>query len=336
MLVPVRRLGPLLLLLALILGSVLAAPQPASAQDRPALSIRLLDAPTNGARDPRTTIYIVDHLHPGARITRRVELGNNGDAPLHVSVYAASATVAGGSFQFGAGHATNDLTRWTTVEPGRVDVPPHGTTTTTVTIAVPTDAAAGERYGVIWAELPASGGTASVVNRVGVRMYLSVGQGAAPAADFRIESLTAARDDAGRPEVRTTVVNTGGRAVDLRGELVLEDGPGSLSAGPFDLDVGTTLAPGDRAPAVAHLAADLPAGPWDATVTVHFGDLVRRARATITFPATAGSTAKPVVAESVRRQRRVLLPIAVALAVAVLGGLATYGLRLRRRRSLLP
>ena len=44
----------------------------------------------------------------------------------------------------------------------------YGTSQASVTasVNVPADAAPGERYGVIWAELPGSGGSANVVNRV--------------------------------------------------------------------------------------------------------------------------------------------------------------------------
>ena len=149
---------------------VLLGPAPARAQGGPGLSIRLLDAPADRRDDPRARIYIVDHLKQGDRIQRHVELANGTDAPLTVSVYAAAAKVAGGQFRFGDGHAANDLTRWTRVEPAQLVLPPHGTGTAAVTIAVPTDATDGERYGVVWAELPGSGGATNVVNRVGVRI----------------------------------------------------------------------------------------------------------------------------------------------------------------------
>lgn len=302
----------------------------AGAQDDPGLSIRLLDAPSDRADDPRARIYIVDHLEQGDRIERRVELANGTDRPLEVELYAAAATVRDGQFQFGEARAANDLTSWTTLDPSKVTVPAGGKTTSTVRVAVPEDASDGERYAVVWAELPGSGGTASVVNRVGVRMYVSVGEGKEPTTDFRIDTVTAAREEDGRPVVRTRVTNTGGRAVDLSGSLLLEDGPGGSTAGPFDVELGTTLAPGDSAPAVAHLAADLPAGPWDATVEVRAGDLVKEAVATITFPEEAGSEADPVVAESVERQRRILIPVAAALAAVVLGAGATLAIRRRR------
>jgi hypothetical protein len=314
--------------------AVLVPPTAAHAQAAPGLSIRLLDAPSARKDDPRARIYIVDHLRQGDRIQRHVELANNGDGPLQVQLYAAAAKVADGQFRFADARIGNDLTSWTTVRPGRVTVPAHGKATAEVTVAVPTDATDGERYGVVWAELPASGGAASVVNRVGVRMYVSIGEGAEPTSDFRIDVLTAARDEDGRPVVRTTVTNTGGRAIDLSGDLRLRNGPGSLSAGPFELELGTTLGPGEAAPALVRLDEDLPAGPWDATVSVHAGELVKEAKARITFPSGAGTSAKPVVAESVRHQRKVLIPIAVGLAAVVLGGLGAYGLKLRRGRRL--
>lgn len=327
-----RRLHPL----ALLLGLLLLVAAPAGAQeDGGNVSIRLLDAPADREDDPRARVYIVDHLQPGDTISRRVEVGNTTAGPIEIELYAASARVEDGQFLFGEGRDGNELTSWTRVEPSTVRVPPDGTAEATVQVQVPADAVDGERYAVLWAQPPASGGTTSVVNRVGIRMYVSIGTGQEPESDLRIDTLTAARDEDGRPVVRTTVTNTGGRALDLTGELELSDGPGSLSAGPFDLELGTTLAPGERAPAIVHLDEDLPAGPWNARVTVRAGELEREAEATITFPDGAGSTAEPVTAEGVERQRKLLLPVAGVLAAGVLGGLAAYGakaLRLRRLR----
>src|SRR4051812_22781537 len=203
-----RRLAVLVALVTLVVASGTALAETSAGS----VSIRLLDAPSNRQDDPRARIYIVDHLHQGDRIERHIELANGTDGPLHVRLYPAAAKVADGEFRFGEGHAANDLTRWTTVAPAAVDVAPHGTATATVTITVPGDATDGERYGVVWAELPASGGTAAVVNRVGVRMYLSVGEGQEPTTDFRIGAPTAARDADGKAIVRTPVPNTRGPA----------------------------------------------------------------------------------------------------------------------------
>lgn len=115
-----------------------------------------------------------------------------------------------------------------------------------MTIAVPRDASPGERYGAVWAEAratPVAGQGITEINRVGMRMYLSVGPGGPPAAGFRIQSLVAARASDGRPLVRAQVHNTGGRALDMSGTLRLLQGPGGLAAGPFPARTGTTLGP---------------------------------------------------------------------------------------------
>jgi hypothetical protein len=84
--------------------------------------------------------------------------------------------------------------------------------TADVTIATPGDAAPGEQYGVVWAEARSapSGQGVIQVSRVGIRPYISVGPGGAPAPDFTIESLTAERSPDGRPMVLASVHNTGG------------------------------------------------------------------------------------------------------------------------------
>jgi hypothetical protein len=321
--------GSMLVLVALTLG--LLAP-PAFGQTPGSISIRLAEGPSNRQDDPRARIYVVDHLHQGDRIERKVEVGNGTDQPVAIELYAAAASLKEGQFQFGDGRASNDLTKWTSISPSTLTIPARGTATATITVAVPGDALDGERYAVVWAQPPASGGTVPVVNRVGVRMYVSVGEGAEPTTDFRIDNLVAARDDDGNPVVRTTVTNTGGRAIDLSGELELTDGPGSLKAGPFPVQLGTTLAPGESAPATVKLDKDLPDGPWQATVRVTAGDVEHEAKATITFPSEAGTSAEPVVAESVKRQRRVLIPLATVLATGVFVGAGASAWQLRRRR----
>ena len=79
------------------------------------------------------------------------------------------------------------------------------------------DAAPGEQYGAVWAEVnsgtdPSSG--VVEVSRVGVRLYVSVGPGGPPAADFTIDSLSAQRATNGDPVVVASVHNTGGRALE--------------------------------------------------------------------------------------------------------------------------
>ncbi|HVM54746.1 MAG TPA: hypothetical protein VM262_16280 [Acidimicrobiales bacterium] len=317
-----------LLLVALTTVALVAPASLAQQQAPESVGIRLVDAPVDRRDDPRAQRYIVDHVSQGTTITRHVEVSSTMGEPVTIALYVAAATLEGGRFAFGEGRAENDLTDWSAIDPSEVDIPPGGAVQATVTIAVPAGAEDGERYGVIWAELPGGGGSANVVNRVGVRIYLSVGEGNEPASDFTIDTLRARRDADGVPIVETAVTNTGGRAIDLSGSLVLENGPGSLSAGPVDVQVGTTLAPGTSAPARALLDPSLPDGPWDATVTIRAGRLERTASATLTFPDEAGEAAATVVPDS-DSERRILIPIAAA--AALLAGMAAAVYALRRR-----
>ena len=75
------------------------------------------------------------------------------------------------------------------------------------------------------ATTPATGDGITQVNRVGIRLYLSIGPGGPPAANFTIGSVTAKRTRDGHPMVLATVHNTGGRALDMNGTLRLREGP---------------------------------------------------------------------------------------------------------------
>jgi hypothetical protein len=269
-------------------GAATALPNPAPGASAPAgIGLRLVDTPVAAHDDPRARVYIVDHLAPGTVIHRRIEVSNNTASPAHVMLYPAAAELAKGSFLGAAGNTPNDLSTWTSVLPGASDVPAGGGVTATVTITVPPDAAPGEQYGVVWAETrspPTAGDGVTRVSRVGIRLYLSVGPGGPPAADFTIDSTTAGRSPDGRPTVLATVHNTGGRALDMNGTLHLLAGPGGLRAGPFPATLGTTLAVGATGPVTITLDKQLPAGPWDARITLRSGLLERSALTTITFP----------------------------------------------------
>jgi hypothetical protein len=240
-------------------------------------------------------LYIVDHLAPGSAISRTIEISNTTNQTADVSLYAAAADIEGGRFVVADGHTQNDLSTWSTVLPAMKDLPAGGAATVTVTIDVPADAAAGERYGVVWAEVR-SGAPPGIVqiNRVGIRLYVSVGPGAAPAADFTIDSLTAQRSPDGLPTVLATVHNSGGRALDLAGSLEMLHGPGGLSAGPFPVAAGFTLAVGATGQVTIALDERVPDGPWEATLTLSSGFLERSATASITFPESG--SALPVTA----------------------------------------
>jgi hypothetical protein len=261
------------------------------------IGLRLTEVPASARHDPRAQVYIIDHLAPGTVVERQIEVSNTTASTQHVAVYAAGASIDDGTFVGAAGHTPNELSSWTSVTPTELDVASDGTLTTRVTLAIPADAPPGEQYGVIWAEArsdPERGDGLVLVSRVGIRMYVSVGPGGAPAADFTIDSVTASRStDDGAPMISASVHNAGGRALDMTGTLTLSNGPGGLSAGPFAVDLGRTLAIGDTRPVQVILDGRLPAGPWDASITLSSGLIERTAEATITFPEQGTAAPSP-------------------------------------------
>jgi hypothetical protein len=262
------------------------------------IGVQLLDVPLAAYADPRARLYIIDHLHPGTIIHRRIEISNTTASSMHIVTYPAAATIIQGAFVGAAAHTPDELSTWTSVIPGASDVPSGGHAIATVTIAVPRDAPTGEQYGVVWAETrsaPSAGGGITQVSRVGVRLYLSIGPGGAPASNFTIDSLTGKRSAGGQPMVVASVHNGGGRALDMSGTMQLSSGPGGLSAGPFAANLGTTLAIGATEPITIMLDKQIPDGPWHALVTLRSGLLERSAWATISFPAT-GPPASPYLA----------------------------------------
>jgi hypothetical protein len=303
---------------AVVVAAVATGVAPAGAS-ADSIGLRLLDVPATSHLDPRARIYIVDHLAPGTVVHRRIQVSNTAASIVPVAMYAAAATIRKGTFLGGADHARNELSTWSSVKPGVSKVPGHKRVTAVVTIAVPRDAAPGERYGVVWAEArsaPSGGRGITEVSRVGIRVYLSVGPGGPPAANFTIRSVVAKRSRDGRPMVLASVRNTGGRALDVSGTLHLRAGPGGLSAGPFPANLGVTLAIGDTEPVTIVLDNRLPSGPWNAQVTLHSGLVQRTTHATITFPGSKRSSSPKAL---------------IAAVVALLLLLGTSALLLRRR-----
>lgn len=297
------------------------------------IGVQLLDAPVSRAGDPRALIYIVDHLNPGTVIHRRIQISNTTPDQAALSVYAAAAQVAGGVFTGSPDRTANDLTSWTSTDVTAITLAPNEAKPVTVTIAVPTDAADGERYGIIWAEVrsaPAAAGGVSVVNRVGIRIYLSVGAGAEPASGMHIDSLTAGRNANGQPVVAARVRNTGARALDIGGQLSLTAGPGGLNGGPFPVKVPTTLRPGETGNVTATLDAALPAGPWKAHLELTSGTLIESADATLTFPPAPGTSAAPI--PPARAPDLLWLAIGTGLAIPLL--LTVFLVRKRRRQDI--
>lgn len=136
------------------------------------------------------------------------------------------------------------------------------------------------------------------------------------------------RTEDGDARVVAEVRNTGERAIDLRGQLSLSDGLDSLSAGPFRITDGPTLAPGHRANVVVALSGRLPDGPWKFRLTVQSGTITRTASGTLTFPEKRGMRGLPAALDS-----PLPLTLTVTGSLVVLAALVLLVLSIRRLRG---
>jgi hypothetical protein len=313
------------------------SPERANQVSAATIGVRLLEAPVSRRDDPRARMYIIDYLPPGAVIHRRFEVVNTSSRQQHVELYAAAASIANDRFVGAADRTANDLSGWVSLSSPARDIPGGGHADLEATITVPASAAAGERYAVIWAQVSSpqdASGTVRVVNRVGLRLYLDVGTGGEPASDFAVLSLAAARTSDGTPEVLAEVHNTGARALDMAGSLTLTDGPGSMSAGPFPVELGLTLGIGNFGQACVPLDKRLPRGPWTARLTLTSGPIQHTTQARLTFPDEPGSSA-PVTPELITSDRYLipLLILASLLGALLLLMSGTLLWRRRKRRE---
>ncbi|MFJ5274562.1 hypothetical protein [Streptomyces sp. NPDC088358] len=294
------------------------------------IGIRLVDVPAKLADDPRAREYIIDNLVPGTIIHRRIRVVNKSTSAQHVDMYPGAAAITHGSFIGARGGTRNDVTTWTKLRHSSLDVPEGGTADDAVTIAVPADAAPGERYAVLWAQVSdAHADGVRLITRTGIRLYLSVGGDNPRSAAFTVNTMTAARNPAGDAVVVARVHNTGGRAVDLSGTLNLSKVSGNLTAGPYKVKLGTTLAPGQSEPVTVPVTDQVADGPWNATIDLKSGLLDETAHARITFPNTPSITAAVAVTSPRTPTRPVLISV---VGAALLLGTAILLAAARRRR----
>ncbi len=301
-------------------AQAMSGPVPAS------FGIRLVDVPRDETNDPRAFRYIIDHLHPGTTIHRRVQIANLSASAARLAVYPDAAVIRGGYFIGDVGETPSELTTWITLSRPSVFLAPKARAMVTVTIQVPRTASPGNLYGVIWAQETSLGKTGSgfnvlEVNRVGIRIYLSVGPGGPPPVNFDITSITGTRSARGQLLVRAQVHNTGGQAIDASGYLKLTDGPGGLGAGPYK-ETGVTLAPGQSEPITVVLDKQLPNGPWRALIELTSGLTQRSAVATIDFSPAAGAN-----------RGYLIMAVILLIVLVLLAGLAVWLIRRNRRSS---
>ncbi|MEU6402211.1 hypothetical protein [Streptomyces sp. NPDC046985] len=314
--------------------SAIAAPRVAAAggaNGYGSFSVRLLDVPADLADDTRARQYVIDNVRPGVTVRRRVEVANTSGEPARVTLYPSSATIKHGSFIGAFGRHGDELTSWTSLDEPRLTVPPHSAARTAVIIHVPRDAAPGERYGVVWAQMSGGNGPGvTLVNRAGIRLYLSVGGHNPPPTRFTVDTMTAERDQAGRAVVKAQVHNTGGRALDLSGTLNLAKVRGSVSAGPYSVQLGTTLAPGQSEPVTVPVTDQVADGPWQATIHLKSGLYEETYRAAVTFPRHPGQ-GRPARASAVTSSS--LAPYAGAAGLLLAAAVLPVTMILRRLRA---
>jgi hypothetical protein len=328
-----------LTILLLVVGSLIAVPTSGAFASSPrgatansgSIGIRLIAAATAAPGNPLASTYIVDRLAPGTTLTRQVEVDNDTKANVDLSVYPAAASVVRGSFAFAPGHNGNELSSWTSLSHTQLRLAPGGEALDTITVAVPQDAPAGPQYGVLWAQVsarPTAAAGVTLVNRVGVRMYLSVGTGGAPPSNFTIGSLRAEHSATGESLLVSTVHNSGHGTLDLSGDLTLSHGPDGLRAGPITAALGAVLAPGVSEPVTVGLTPGLPRGPWRVILSLSSGSLQRSADATITFPPNVVAVNRSTTGFPI-----LFLLIAALFFLVLLGALALVTFRRRSDRS---
>jgi hypothetical protein len=331
-------------LISLVFVATMATPSYASATSSTGLStgsigVRLLVSPVGtvnsaklnsakSVRNARSLRYIVADVAPGTVIHRRIEVSNTTGADTRVSLYPAAANVVNRVFLGAPGHTVNELSAWTSVTPNAVTIPAGGQVTARVTIVVPEGAAPGERYSAVWAQVRSAAGLSHItqIDRVGIRTYLSIGPGAAPAGNFTVDSLTTAAHGGGHV-IAASVHNVGGRVLHVSGTLRLRSAQGEMNAGPYPVTVDAAVAVGATSRVTLKIPDQLPLGSWYAALTLHSGNLQRTARAVVTFP----SRINPPRASATTPVWQEHLGLEVIAAAAI--GLATL-LAMRRRRRL--
>ncbi|ROP65639.1 hypothetical protein [Curtobacterium sp. ZW137] len=257
------------------------------------LGIRLLDVPVDQADDPRAREYITQSASPGTVIRRKIRITNATSATKDIRVYATGATIGDGTFDVSS-NDRNELSDWTSLDRTSAAIHNGSSVDVNVSIEIPADAAGGEYYAVIWAEMRASQSkTVQVVNRVGIRAYIDVSGAGRATTDFTIDHLHSSLDSSDFPLITARVRNIGQLAVDLEGRLSLSEGPGKMSAGPFTGARIVSLAPGQSGTLKFRTSTKLPIGTWNATVEARSGTVTRESSAKLALNKVHATVIEP-------------------------------------------
>jgi hypothetical protein len=250
------------------------------------LGIRLLDYPDSQKNDPLAHEYIVQTSLPGTTLTRHVFIINTTGITQSVRIYASGASIKHGVFDISE-TSQNPLATWITPSTNLLHLTNGSHAVITVRIAIPNNAARGEQYAVLWAEMRTpttdGSGTVNVVNRVGIRTYINVNAPKSASPLFRIDSVHASRSASG-PTLLARIVNTGQVPISPTGTLQLTSGPANTNAGPFTASASPIISPGQTGTIRFSLPTALQTGPWTARVTATYGTVTHTIARTIAFP----------------------------------------------------
>ena len=225
---------------------------------------------------------------------------------------------------FGPGHAQNDLSSWTRIGTPLLRLDAGAAADELVTIRVPANAVRGAHDAVVWAETssPApTGGGVTLVNRVGIRVYLTVDKSARPRPRFASPHCAPRARRTDRSWSRRTSPTYGRGPLSVSGRLTLGQGGSSgLRAGPFRAGGGCA----DHArPIPDRLGAGTGRGATRALAGAHAGHQRRRHPYHHRHADVAGRTASPASPGG-----RSLIGAAVLLAALLLMAAATRRKRL--------
>ncbi|HEX2032418.1 MAG TPA: hypothetical protein VHL78_13655, partial [Actinomycetota bacterium] len=300
---------------ALALLAALAAVAPAgpaaAAPERIEFTVRPAAARTD---DPRTNAWLVHRARPGSTIRTKVVVANLGTVPLDLLLYPADAfSTDQGEFGLEPVEDADDgVAGWISVEHSEISLDPDEAREVRVVIRVPESATPGDHPGAVVARTarPIRQGDVPTLLAVGTRVYTTV---PGPRVDRVVMHGIDAVVQDGRPRFELDLENTGNTMVEITGSYALR-GLFGLDTGEGTIERPITLVPGARAhPVVVHPDPVL-GGSYRAEFDLAYGD-GRRLRGTVEFSA---GFAWPLVA-------------LIAVAVAALTALVTWGRRSRRR-----
>jgi hypothetical protein len=309
----VRRIAALLAA-ALAVG-LLAPGELARAAENGEFSLRPVRPESASARDRS---YVVRTVAPGTGFDDRLEARNLTDQPLDLVVEPVDAAITpDGSFAPGTTTAVEG--GWLRVTPGQVRVPARGSARVALRVDVPADAAPGDHVAAVVVRKAAapSGSGVQVVNRVGVRVYLTVPAPAGGPAPRRAFELRALRWTGDR-NFEADVANVGDLLVEPVGKLTIARGDFTTSV---DVPVLGTVPPGAVTTLPVRTQGRLDRGTYEATLRLRLVQGGEEQEQRVTFTVSA----PPRTVEDA--DGLPLLPLLIAVAALAL----VVGYALRRR-----